>query len=199
MRGKSTEGLGKEEQKAKFIELRAKGLSLRGCAKQLHISTTTACSWQRELEAEIARLKAVELEGLYARYELLKENRVRLLGELISAVRKELSSRKLSDVPTSKLLEILPRFVSQASEECTELKLLSTGDIKRLENKVGTIMDSEMILQEMGRILLRYRGGLIEEKGATQELELLQAMLKAEEQTKLQEKIDRLTSLIGGK
>lgn len=56
---------GKEEMKRDFLLLPAKGLSFAKIATQLSVSKATLISWSKDLEAEIARLKAVELETLY--------------------------------------------------------------------------------------------------------------------------------------
>jgi transposase len=66
---------GKQEQKAQFIELRAKGLSYAAIAKKLKVAKATLANWNAELEAEIASLKAMEIEALYEEYGLLKESR----------------------------------------------------------------------------------------------------------------------------
>ena len=55
---------GKTELKMKFIELRAKGLSLRKIASQLDVSVTTLTTWSKALEAQIGQRKALELEAL---------------------------------------------------------------------------------------------------------------------------------------
>ena len=60
----NTEGLGKEEQKSRFIHLRAKGYSYTKIAKELKVSTSTLTNWNQELQEEIAQAKAMELEAL---------------------------------------------------------------------------------------------------------------------------------------
>ena len=56
---------GKMELKHEFIELRAKGWSLRKAARKLKIAKSAAANWQAEMEEEIASAKAIELEALY--------------------------------------------------------------------------------------------------------------------------------------
>src|SRR4030042_3766731 len=72
--------LGKEEQKSRFIHLRAKGLSYAKIAKELKVSTSTLTNWNQELLEEIAQAKATELETLQEEYFMLKESRIKLLG-----------------------------------------------------------------------------------------------------------------------
>ncbi len=81
-----TDELGKEQQKAKFIHLRAKGLSYAKIAKELKVSKSTLTNWNQELHTEIAQAKAMELEALQEQYFLLKEGRIKLLGEQLKAI-----------------------------------------------------------------------------------------------------------------
>ena len=90
---------GRVELKNKFVEMRARGLSIRSIARQLKLSPQTLSNWQAELEQEIARLKAIELEALYESYHLLKEHRVRLLGDQIQNIQDELKA--FGDPPSS--------------------------------------------------------------------------------------------------
>ena len=62
-----TEQIGKEEQKNRFIQLRAKGYSLAKIAKELHVSKGTLSNWNQDLEQQIAQAKAMELEALQCR------------------------------------------------------------------------------------------------------------------------------------
>jgi transposase len=87
---------GKLELKSQFIELRAKGWSYRKIANRLKVSKSTLSNWRAELEEEIASLRAMELEALYERYCLAKEGSIKLLGNQLKAIKKELKSRDLS-------------------------------------------------------------------------------------------------------
>ena len=98
------DSLGKEEQKAKFIHLRAKGYSFAKIAKELGVSKSTLSNWSQELEEQIARAKAMELEALQEEYYILKEGRIKLLGEQLRAIQKELS-------PTSAVLRKIIFFI----------------------------------------------------------------------------------------
>ena len=57
-------------------------------------------------------------------------------------------------------------------------------------------MVSQNILKELNKTLVRYRAGLIDLQRCRQELALLIAMLKAYEDTVLEEKLDRIQSVI---
>ena len=57
-------------------------------------------------------------------------------------------------------------------------------------------MISQNILAELNKTLIRYRAGIIDLQRCRQELSLLIAMLKAYEDTVLEEKLDRIQSVI---
>jgi DNA-binding transcriptional regulator YhcF (GntR family) len=193
------ESPGKNEIKSRFIEMRAKGLSIRAIAKDLQLSPQTISNWHVELEEEIARMKAVELESLYEEFHLLKEHRLKKLGNQLLAIEEELSKRELSDVSTEKLMDLQLKFFDEVRKEHVEPQYLSDGDLKDLRCKSGTKMDTEEISIEICRVLLRFRAGLLDTIRANKELTLLQAMLKAEDQVVLAAKLERLETLLAGR
>lgn len=105
------------EEKEKFIELRAKGWSFDKIAKELGKAKQTLINWSKELEDEIANLKALELEALYEKHYLLKENRIETFGVLLRKLKDEAMSRDLSEVPTDKLLDLLLKYENQLKDE----------------------------------------------------------------------------------
>ena len=108
------------ETKERFIELRAQGYSFDRIAKELGKAKQTLIDWSKDLQEEIANRKALELEVIYEKFFLLKEARLQTLGEMIAKIKKEVESRKLSEVPTEKLLELLLKYNSQVKEEIVE-------------------------------------------------------------------------------
>lgn len=190
---------GKLDQKKKFVELRAKGFSIRKIARKLRHSPQTCLNWQAELEDEIARLKAIELEALYEKYHLLKEHRIELLGSQIEAIRRELKNRDLGELSTEKLLDLQLRYIDEACKEYVEPKLIPAGTIGDFGNKNRAKLDSEDVTFELAMVLLKYRKGLISDAQAKQEISLLQAILKAEDQVDLQKKLEKLETLLGGR
>ncbi len=183
----STELLGKEEQKHRFVELRAKGYSYARIAKELGISKGTLVNWNAELEADIAQARSVELEALQEEYYLLKEGRIRLLGEQIKAIQAEIGKRDLSKIKTEKLMELLLRYFGELKEEHVK-----TGQ----RTKIGTKLTSRDIGEQLEALLARYRAGEIDESQAKLEQALLQSMLKATEQTELAVKLERLEAVM---
>ena len=126
--------LGKAERKAEFVRLRAKGLPYTKIARRLGVAKSTLANWNAELEAEVASAKAVELEALQEEFFLLKEGRIRLLGELVKRLRAELANRDLADVPTDRALELLLKYHAALKEEFVEARPLSERDAARLRS-----------------------------------------------------------------
>ncbi len=187
---------GRLERRRHFVELRAKGWSLRRIAAEIGVSTTTCSTWQHELEAEIASLKAIELEALQEQFYLSKESRIRLLGEQLGQLKQELATRDLSEVSTDKLLELMLRWLDALKEEYVEPRPLSGQQIERLQAETGAKLDSQQIGAELAQVLQRYKAGLITVEQARQELALMLAMLKAEEQGDLNRKLESVQSIL---
>ena len=139
------------EQKEKFIELRAKGYSFDKIAKELGRAKQTLIDWSKELEEEIANHKALELEALYEKYYLHKENRLQTFGELLGKIKKEIEKRNLSDVSTEKLLELYLKYQAQAKEEVTEPVFKSSKEVeeeradKELLDELTTVKTSRKL------------------------------------------------------
>jgi transposase len=130
---KVLEDPGKTEIKSQFIELRAKGLSYAKIARKLNVSKSTVANWSQELEAEIASLKAIELESLYERYYLTKENRIKLLGDQLKEIRSELKKRDLDEVSTDKLIELELKIYQALMDEYVDTRPLSDQEILELK------------------------------------------------------------------
>lgn len=187
------ESLGRTEQKLRFVEMRASGHSYLSISKALRVSKGTLTNWSRELEAEIATAKALELEALQETFYLLKEGRIRLLGGLLERLRLELESRDLSTLTTDKLVDLLLRVYGELQQERVEVRPLGRGPLR---DGSGPEMNAQQIAGSILDTLERYRSGLIDAGQAKQELFLLQALLKAQEQTVLEEKLDRIEAAI---
>ncbi len=181
------DSLGKEEQKVKFILLRAKGYSFAKIAKELGVSKSTLSNWSQELEEQIAKAKAMELEALQEEYYILKEGRIRLLGEQLRAIQQELNGRDLSKVNTDRLMELQLKYFGELKEEYVE---------PRLVDKTGIKLNSNDIAEQLQSVLNRYRVGEINESQAKQQQTILQAMLKAIEQTELEARLEKLEAIL---
>jgi hypothetical protein len=179
--------LGKEEQKSRFIHLRAKGNSYIRIAKELGVSKGTLVNWNTELEAEIAQARRIELEALQEEFFLLKEGRIRLLGEQLKAIQSEMGKRDLSKIKTDKLMELQLRYFGELKGE-----YIRTGE----RTRIGTKLNSSDIGEQLQTVLTRYRAGEIDETQAKLEQAVLQCMLKGIEQTELARKLERLEAIV---
>lgn len=118
------------ETKERFIELRAKGWSFDKISKELGKSKQTLIDWSKALEEEISNLKALELEALYEKYYLLKENRIQTFGDLLSRIKQEISNRDLSEIPSEKLLDIFLKYEIQLRDEIVDPTFKTTEEIE---------------------------------------------------------------------
>ena len=186
-----TEGPGRNEKKQQFVELRAKGYSYSRIASWLKVGKSTLSEWNKELAQEVAKLRAMELEALQEKYWLHKEGRIKLLGEQVKSIQKELKGRDFTDVPTDKLLDLLLRYEKQLGEEIGELQSTETGtDPNDPENVPKSISQA---LQELYSF---YSLGLLRDEQVKQSLGLLGAFLKANEQMAIEERLLTVETLL---
>ena len=115
--------------KKEFVELRAKGWSFDKIAKKLGKAKQTLIDWSKELELEIANLKALELEELYEKHFLQKQTRLSAYGDILSKLKKEIASRELKELKTEKLLELYLKYNDIVKEEYVEPIFRSSQDI----------------------------------------------------------------------
>lgn len=191
--------IGKQDKKKRYIELRARGYSYAKIAKELGVSKSTLSNWSQEMEGQVASLKAIELESLQEEYFMLKEGRIKLLGEMVSRLREEALSRDLAEVPTEKLLEMLLKYHSELMEEAVDVRPLTDREQAVLRDRSGTNLNSKQIEAEMAVLLLRYKAGLLDTAQAKQELSVLKAMLKAREQAEMEGKLEALEAVVVGR
>jgi len=119
--------------KEKFIELRAQGWSFDKIAKELNRAKQTLIDWSKNFEEEIANLKAMELEALYEKHYLLKENRLETYATVLNNIKDEIMNRDLSDVPTDKLLDLFLKFENQIKDEVVVPRFKTSTEIKEDE------------------------------------------------------------------
>jgi len=125
------------EEKQKFIQLRAQGLSFESIAKELSVSKPTLIKWNAELYGEVQEAQFYEQENLLENYKLMRKQRFELYCKLLSSALAELESRaaagKLQEVPTEKLLSMAEQLEKRVQQE-TQQELVSVtlgiGDFK---------------------------------------------------------------------
>ena len=174
-------------KRARFVELKANGQSLRAIAEELHVAKSTLSLWEQELRLEIARHRAERLQDVYKEYGLLKEARIKALGTALQNIDKELSKRDLTQVPTDKLLDYKLRYTHALSEEYVPL---STRD------NFGQKLDTQAILDRLDDLYQRVRNGETTKEYAQSELVVLTGLMKAYETSELEERVAKLQRAI---
>jgi len=122
------------EKKEKFIQLRAKGYSFDKIAKKLQMSKQTLIDWNKELEEEISNFKAMELELLYEKYYLTREQRLQTFGQMLSRLKDEIDIRNLSEITTEKLLDLWLKYNDKVKDELIEPKFQDSKEMERKKN-----------------------------------------------------------------
>jgi transposase len=187
---------GKLALQQSFIELRAQGLSYAHIAKRLNVAKGTLANWNRELEGQVAQARAIELEALQESFYMLKEGRIRLLGEQLQAIQEELKTRSLTDVPTEKLMDMLLKLHTELKAEFVETQPLSTAEIELMKDGSGQEVNAQAIGHEITKTLLRLRAGLISNQQAKDEVGILQGMLRAKELGEMDKKLDDIQAAL---
>jgi hypothetical protein len=175
------------DKQAEFIKYRARGLSLRACAKELGTNKDTLNLWDRELKTQVAKHKAERLQDVYTEYGMYKEARIKALGSALQTIDTELGTRNLQDVPTDKLLDYKLRYTSALADEYIPLTP---------QTDEGQDLDAKVIIQRLDDLYKRVRDGETTKDQASTELVVLAGMLRAYDTSELEEKMDKLRRAI---
>ena len=107
------------DKKLEFIRLRAEGKSYRAIEQEIGVSRTTCGEWEKELSADIARLKQESLEEVYAQYGMAREARIRRIGDTLRRLDEALADVDLSSMPPEKLLDFKLKYSAALRDEYT--------------------------------------------------------------------------------
>ena len=110
------------QNKEKFIQLRAKGLSFDKISKEINTSKPTLLKWNEELEKEIANLTYLEAEILLEQYKLAKIHKIEAFSLVLQKAVEELKNRKFSEVATKDLLPIISSLESKLKIELNPIE-----------------------------------------------------------------------------
>ena len=106
------------ETKEKFIMLRAAGYSFRKIAAELGISTSTAQDWEDKYYKDIKRLKADELTALYEQYHATQRERIKTIGENLTAIEKVMKEKDVySNLKPRDLMSFHLRYLQLLTAE----------------------------------------------------------------------------------
>jgi len=170
------------------VELRAQGQPYSQIARKLKVSKSTLSAWNKELKEEIAEQKAERLRELYESYYMLKEARIKQLGETLKLVNEALEQKDLSEMSAGQLLDSKLRLMRELRDEYVEL-----------DTETSANLNAEAILAELQNLLKRLREGSISIEQAFRETSVLSNALKAYETSTMEQKMNMLLSVLGGR
>lgn len=119
---------GNIEEKARFIELRGKGMSFQKIAEEIGVSKPTLIKWNGELLEQVKEAQYMEFENLVEQYGLFRKERFEVYCKALNTALKEFQERaekgELKNVPTDKLLNLVEQLEKRLEKD-TSRELLS--------------------------------------------------------------------------
>ena len=123
------------ETKARFIELRGRGLPLKRIADEIGVSKTTLVNWEQDLKEQIDNVRAMIIEALYDKYYLSVRKKVEFFGDVLNRIQGELETRDLSTISTDKLFAMYAHFYREAERALPELTFRNEDEVKVARGK----------------------------------------------------------------
>ena len=116
------------EEQARFIELRARGMSFQKIAEEIGVSKPTLIKWNGELLEQVKEAQYLEYEKLIEQYGLFRKERFEVYCKALQTALIEFQERaeagELKKVPTDKLFSLLEQLEKRLEKD-TERELLS--------------------------------------------------------------------------
>ena len=116
-----------------FIEMRAKGKSLRHIADKLGVCKQTCINWNKEYQHEITNLRSIEIDAICEKYRVQKRLHVEHLLLISGRIKNELRKRRLDDIKTKDLMELDMRYAELLGAECQEPFFWTTEEVEKAE------------------------------------------------------------------
>lgn len=107
------------EKRVEYIRLRAEGKSYRAIEAEAGISRSTCSEWEKELSPEIARLRQENLEALYTEYGMMREARIRRIGDTLRRIDQAIADKPIEALPLDKLLDYKLKYAAALRDEYT--------------------------------------------------------------------------------
>ena len=92
------------DDKMKFVELRASGMSYRKIAAETGISRDTLRKWNNELQDEIEAEKAEKIREIRSAFAADRESRLERLAQVLQRLDDAIDAADFSQMPPDKLL-----------------------------------------------------------------------------------------------
>lgn len=157
------------DQKAEFIELRAKGVSYSKIAEQLHISKSTCSSWEKDLAEQIQERREARLTELYTLYGMEKESRIERVGKALASIDQALAQKDLTELPADALLKLKLQYERELKTEYAEPT-----------EQTFTELTVEEIITALTALYRKQESGTISPAQAKAQLATLTSLLTAE-------------------
>ncbi len=119
---------------------------------------------------------------------MLKEARIEQLGETLKLINEALEQKDLTQMPAEKLIDSKLRLMRELKDEYVEL-----------DTETSANLNAEAILVELQNLLKRLREGSIGIEQALRETAVLSNALRAYETSTLEQKMNMLLSVLGGR
>ena len=127
-----SEIVGRGSKVDKFIDARARGVSVSAAGRLVGISYTRALQWDSTYASEVTGLREAMREELIAKYRVGAEARIKRLGQEVERMSRELSQRDYSEVATGELLRLYLRALGQVRAEVEPRGVDASGDSMKL-------------------------------------------------------------------
>lgn len=113
------------EDKEKFIELRAQGLSFAKISDKIGVSKPILMRWNNDFQKEISNSSFLVAEELLEKYQLMKASRVKMFAELLSRALQELEAREFKLCSSKELLNFIKFFDSRLKSEAASINCIT--------------------------------------------------------------------------
>lgn len=122
-----------KDEKEKFIELRASGLSFDKIAEMINVSKPVLISWNVEFKKEINNLEYFRYQAILEQYKLIQEKRIEFLSVQLNKINDAINTKSYEDASLKELILIRKELNSEL--------LLETKDKNYLTGVMESIFD----------------------------------------------------------
>jgi len=132
-----------------FLRLRVQGLSLASIGRQLHVSKPTLIKWNRQHQSEIDLQKVADRQRVNQEVTTSADQELADLTRRLTAVKQELFSRAMREIPTAALETIAGQFrqriESLQSATCARGPIIQDSPTPSLQSAVPNVETSSSV------------------------------------------------------